>query len=255
MNQKEGPWPHGAIVMSATPAVVAHRGDSGNRPENTAAALTAAVALGVECIELDIHLSSDEELIIIHDGRVDRTSDGEGAVAELNLGQIKSLDAGSWFDPAFAGERFLTFDEALDLVPAPVRLNVHIKAYDDTRDTVAAATVATLRRRQLLDRAYVASDEATLATVRRCCPGIEICNLSVQPAADYVTRSKGIGCRILQPGHAMTTTELVDEAHAHGMVVFPFFADEEEDMRRLLDTGVDGMLTNQPARLQAVLQA
>lgn len=276
-----GPWPDGQNVMAAAVAtgpvsepamtststswngswsgnrraVVAHRGDSGHRPENTAAAFRAAVELGVECIELDVHLSRDEALVVIHDGTVDRTSNGQGVVAELTLDQIRAMDAGSWMDQRFAGEPFLTLDEALDCIPAPVRLNVHIKAYEETRDRVTVATVSRLRERELLDRAYLASDEATLHIARELCPGIEICNLSIQPAETYVERSAASGCRILQPGHGMTTRQLVESAHAHEMLVYPFFADEEDQMRRLLDCGADGMLTNEPARLQALLTA
>jgi glycerophosphoryl diester phosphodiesterase len=262
-TRRDGPWPDGPNVMASVEgiadsirvprAVVAHRGDSGHRPENTQVAFQAAVDMGVECIELDVHLSRDGALIIIHDGSVDRTSDSQGKVAELTLEQIKAMDAGRWFGEAFAGERFLTLEEALDVIAAPVRLNVHIKAYTETRDVVTAATVKCLRERELLDRAYLASDEETLAVARACCAGIEVCNLSVQPPQDYVARSAGIGCRILQPGHAMTTPELVAAAHAHEMQVFPFFADEEDEMRRLINCGVDGMLTNEPARLQALL--
>ena len=249
-----GPCPDGPNVMDISSkkhrVVVAHRGDSGHYPENTAAAFSAAVELGVECIELDVHYASDGTLIIIHDATVDRTSDGVGAVADLTHAQIRTFDAGRWFDDRFAGERFLTLHEALECIPDPVRLNVHIKAESKTRDAVVASTVGTLRDRALLDRAYIASDEATLSVVRQVCSGIEICNLSVQPAEDYVQRSAAIDCRILQPGHAMTDARLVEEAHRHGMLVFPFFADEEDEMRRLIACGVDGMLTNEPERLQ-----
>lgn len=252
-----GPWPHGANVMDLDGpdkiVVVAHRGDSGNHPENTRAAFEAAVALGVECIELDVHRSHDGELVIIHDDRVDRTSDGSGEVSDLAWAQIKALDAGRWFGDAFAGERFLALDEALELIPEPIRLNVHIKTSAETLELVTRSTVSMLRTRGLLERAYVAGDEQTLSMARSECEQLEICNLSVHPAEDYVARSASIGCRILQPGHAMTNTALVEAAHARQMRVFPFFADEPDEMQRLIDCGVDGILTNEPQRLQALL--
>ncbi|MBT4096261.1 MAG: hypothetical protein HOM68_16430 [Gemmatimonadetes bacterium] len=251
------PWPHGANVMDLDGperiVVVAHRGDSGNHPENTRAAFEAAVALRVECIELDVHLSRDGELVIIHDDRVDRTSDGSGEVSDLTWSQIKTLDAGLWFGAAFAGERFLTLDEALELIPEPIRLNVHIKTSAETLESVTRSTVSILHKRGLLERAYVAGDETTLSMARSECEHIEICNLSVLPAEDYVARSASIGCRILQPGHAMTDTALVEAAHARHMLVFPFFADEPDEMQRLIDCGVDGILTNEPQRLKALL--
>ena len=124
----------------AAVAVVAHRGASGDFPENTAAAFGAAIRLGVEAIELDVHLTADRELLVIHDPTVDRTSDGTGSVAALGLGEIRELDAGSWMDPRFSGEPYLTLAEALDLMPSTMILNVHIKASDDARRDNARST-------------------------------------------------------------------------------------------------------------------
>ena len=231
-------------------AIVAHRGASGTHPENTAAAFAEAIRLGVESIELDIHRSADGGLILIHDGTVDRTSDGSGRVAELTTARIHRLDAGSWFDSAFADQRFLVLDEALDLIPDYVRLNVHVKAYDEDRHQLAPEVVDVLASRQRLDNAFMAGDAATLICARERNPALQICNLSVHPAEDYVARCAQMHCRILQPGHAMTTADLVAEAHFHGMEVNPFFADEEGEMRRLIGCGVDGILTNYPERLQ-----
>ncbi|HJP28993.1 MAG TPA: glycerophosphodiester phosphodiesterase family protein [Candidatus Latescibacteria bacterium] len=236
-------------------AVVAHRGASGTHPENTAVAFAEAVRLGVESIELDVHRSADGGLLLIHDGTVDRTSDGSGRVAGLTTAEILALDAGSWFDATFSGERFLVFEEALDLIPDAVRLNVHVKAYDHDRQLVAPEVVDVLAAAGRLDNAFMAADEATLVCARQREPSLEVCNLSVTPADDYVARSERIGCRILQPGHGMTTKALVDDAHARGMEVNPFFADETEEMLRLIGCGVDGILTNLPERLQQLLQA
>lgn len=236
-------------------AVVAHRGSSGTHPENTAAAFGEAVRLCVESIELDVHRSRDGGLIVIHDDTVDRTSDGEGRVADLTLAQIRALDGGAWFAPAFAGEPLLVLEEALELIPPTIRLNVHIKALAEDRDDLCGRVVAALRDADRLATAFIAGDEPTLAAARQHAPAIDICNLSTQPAADYVERSERIGCRILQPGHAMTTPQLVDAAHQLGMEVNPFYADEEGQMRRLIACGVDGILTNQPERLQRLREA
>lgn len=239
-------------LAQAKPAVIAHRGASGSHPENTAAAFREAVRLRVEAIELDVHRSADGALIVIHDDTVDRTSDGAGPVAALTLPQIKTLDAGAWHGAAFAGQSFLTLDEALALIPAAIRLNVHIKARDDDREAIAPQVVDRLADHGRLDSAFVAADEATLLAARRRAPDLAICNLSTRPVEDYVARSARIGCRILQPGHAVTTPHLVAQAHAHGMEVNPFFADDEAQMRRLIACGVDGILTNEPERLQRV---
>ena len=216
-------------------------------------AFREAIALQVDAIELDVHLTMDRGLVVIHDPTVDRTSDGTGRVAEMTLDQILELDAGSWFHERFCGEEFLEFGSALDLMPPEIRLNVHVKAGDEDRGVLVPLVVEELTRRRMLEQAFVASDEASLRAVLAIAPQLGICNLSTQPVDNYVSRSLDLGCRILQPGNAMTDAHLVGEAHANGMEVNPFYADDEEEMRRLIQCGVDGILTNFPRRLQSVL--
>ena len=217
-------------------------------------AFREAIALQVDAIELDVHLTVDGGLVVIHDPTVDRTSDGTGRVGEMTLDQILELDAGSWFHERFRGEKFLEFGSALDLLPPEIRLNVHVKAGDEDRGVLVSLVVEELTRRRMLEQAFVASDEATLRAVLARVPDLAICNLSTQPVDTYVSRSLDLGCRILQPGNAMTDAHLVDAAHVHGMEVNPFYADDEEEMHRLIQCGVDGILTNFPQRLQNVLE-
>ena len=108
-------------------ANVAHRGASGNYPENTLIAFQKALEIGVDEIELDLYLTKDDRLIIMHDSTVDRTTDGTGAISELTLAEIKVLDAGRAFGEQFRGERVPTWEEALELVQGKVGLNVHLK--------------------------------------------------------------------------------------------------------------------------------
>lgn len=237
-----------------TVAVFAHRGASGTHPENTVAAFNEALRLGVEAVEFDVRLSADRQMIICHDATVDRTSDGNGEIRRLSLAQIKELDAGGWFGAEFAGERFLTLAETLDLLVGNVRLNVHIKVDDYDRELLAPLVARELVQRNLYTRAFIAADQLALALVRRVDARLDICNLSVEPYQNYILRSRALECRILQPGNAATDQALVTEAHRHDMQVNPFYADDEEEMERLIECGVDGILTNEPAKLQAVLK-
>lgn len=238
--------------------VVAHRGFSGKYPESTEIAFRKALEFEVDMIEFDVHRAKDESLMVIHDSTVDRTSDGSGRVAEMTRSEIKELDAGSWFDETFRGQRFLTLQETLDLMTdaastsKKVRLNVHVKAYEHDRERVVTLTVQELERRNLLQRAFVASDIASIAVVKRIQPALGICNLSTRPKETYIPRSLAIGCRILQPGNQQVDRDLVEEAHRHGMEVHPFYADDVPEMRRLIECGVDGILTNYPDRLFAL---
>ena len=229
--------------------VVAHRGCSGRYPESTEIAFRKALALDVEMIEFDVHLAKDESLIVSHDPAVDRTSDGSGKINDMTLPEIKALDAGSWFDEAFVGQRLLTLHETLDLMNDKVRLNVHVKAQEHDRERVVTLTVRELERRNLLRRAFIASDTASIAVVKRIQHALEICNLSTQPKDTYISRSLAIGCRILQPGNQQVDRAFVEEAHRHGLEVNPFYADDLPEMRRLIACGVDGILTNYPDRL------
>ena len=230
--------------------VVAHRGFSGRYPENTAVAFREALALGVEMIEFDVHLARDESLIIIHDGTVDRTSDGTGRVAELSLREIKRFDAGGWMGQTFQGERFLTLSETLDLVGGKARLNVHIKAYNHDRERLVPLVARELERHNLLSSSFVAADQKSTVLVKRLLPELTTCNLSTTPRETYIDRSLSVRCRIIQPGNQQVDKEFVEEAHHHDLEVNPFFADDEAEMRRLITCGVDGILTNRPDRLK-----
>jgi glycerophosphoryl diester phosphodiesterase len=230
-------------------AITAHRGASGEHPENTRSAFQAAIDLGVDRIEFDVRLTRDRQLVVIHDDSVDRISNGTGVIAEMDLAQILQLDAGAHIHARFSGERFLTLTQTLDLMPGSMHLNVHVKATHTDREVLVPLVVAELVRRQLLATAFVTGAEANLLTARRVAPQIEICsNLPV-------SRCVAIGCRILQPANGITTSALVAEAHAAGIEVHPFYADDAAEMQRLMDCGVDGILTNYPRRLQALLGA
>ena len=106
-------------------ANVAHRGASGSCPENTLTAFQKALEIGVDEIELDLHSTKDGRLVVMHDAAVDRTTNGTGAIGELTLAEIKSLDAGIGFGERFRGERVPTWEEALDLLGGKIELNVH----------------------------------------------------------------------------------------------------------------------------------
>ena len=130
-------------VLKRPPSAVmriAHRGASGVglAPENTLAAVEKALEIGVDLVEVDVHLTADGHPVVIHDRTVDRTTDGIGAVETMTLDQIRMLDAGSWFDPAFRGERIPTLEEALDLAHRRALLLVEVKTEEAAEAAVTA---------------------------------------------------------------------------------------------------------------------
>ena len=117
--------------LSRRPLNFAHRGASHEAPANTLAAFLLAVDLGAEGIELDVHLSKDGHVVVIHDFDVAATTDGQGLVCDKTLAELKDLDAGSWFDPVFAGQRIPTLQEVIDAVGGRLLLNIELKVRVD----------------------------------------------------------------------------------------------------------------------------
>jgi glycerophosphoryl diester phosphodiesterase len=135
--------------------VAAHRGACRYAPENTVRAFEEAISRGARAIELDVHLTGDGELVVIHDALVDRTTDGRGAVASLTTGEVGGLDAGSWYSPDFAGERVPTLDQVLRLTAGRARLNIELKSVPP--GPVAAKVVDAVTEHGAADRAVLMS--------------------------------------------------------------------------------------------------
>jgi glycerophosphoryl diester phosphodiesterase len=236
--------------------VCAHRGDRAHAPESTVAAFEAAVGLGVEMVEFDVHLTADGELVVMHDYTVDRCTDGVGVIAEMTLAQIKALDAGSWRGAEFRGQRVPTFAGAVAVLPPPVWLNIHLK----TLDPVGARGfeerfMEAFDAARLLGRAHIIHDSLeSLDRIRALDPQVPCAWLPMcDDGMEYLRRAKAAGFSILQPGRQMMSAEFCAAVHAAGMTANVFYANTEADMRQYTDWGVDGILTDDPALLQQVL--
>lgn len=235
--------------------VVAHRGDPSQAPENTVAAFRKAVELGADMVELDVHRSKDGHPVVMHDATVDRCTNGHGRIDALTLAELRALDAGAWFSPAFAGERIPTLAEALTALPAPVRINMHLKPFDPNDDTFERIILEHIDRFELSDRLLLVHNALeSLNRLRERRPGLTCCLLPPVDGLEYVDVARAWGFRVLQPGRRHMSPEFVAYAHQHGMHANVFYADTVEDMNRYLDWGIDGILTNVPARLQQVLR-
>jgi glycerophosphoryl diester phosphodiesterase len=235
----------------------AHRGDSGNAPENTVAAFRRAVEIGVDMIEFDVCETRDGQLVLMHDDTVDRTTDGRGRISGMLLREVKALDAGAWFAPEFAGERVPTLAEGLAAISPPVLLNVHVKTVTPGDRGLERRVLELLESAGALDCALIVHhDIDSLQRFRALQPGLRYCLLpggGIGPM-DYLERCRELGFRVLQPGWAMVSRAFCDAVHAYGMTANVFWADEPEGMRRFISYGIDGILTNYPARLKAVLE-
>ena len=140
--------------------VIAHRGFSGAAPENTIAAVRAAIKIKADMAEIDVTLTSDGHIVVIHDESLDRTTNGSGKVSDFTLAELQQLDAGAWFAPSFAGERIPSLDAVLDEVEGRILLNVEIKSEAVERGIVTKVASA-IRRQGMIDQVVVSSFSPT----------------------------------------------------------------------------------------------
>ena len=155
------------------PLVIAHRGDVSTAPENTLPAFKNALTAGADGVELDVRLTLDRQLLVFHDHRLDRTSNGTGRVDAATFSQVRSLDVGSWFSPAFTGEAAPTLDEVFELLPRDFLINVEMKVIISGMKLIAHSVAETIRRHQRWESTLVASfNPVALYHLRRMEPRI-----------------------------------------------------------------------------------
>jgi len=236
------------------PLIIAHRGAKGSAPENTLGSFRLAMEQGCDAIELDVHLSKDGEIIVCHDFTLDRTTNGAGFIGELTLAEIKRFDAGSWHSEAYRGETVPTLGEVFDLVPETIMINVEVKHHYDGR--LEQKLVALLNECGRLDSVVVSSfDHKSLCRIKRLEPKTRIGLLYSAKLVDPTAYARSFDCEVysLHPHFSFMDKEDVEKAVANGLAVFPWTANEENDLRKLVDYGVSGIITDYPGRLRALL--
>ncbi|MEV0786104.1 glycerophosphodiester phosphodiesterase family protein [Streptomyces sp. NPDC050423] len=212
---------------------IGHRGVMGVEPENTLRSFVHAERAGMDLIELDLHLSKDGALAVMHDAEVDRTTDGKGPIAEKTLTELRGLDAG-------LGERVPVFEEVLDAVASPLQAEI--------KDVAAARTLAeVMRRRDLVDRVEVISfhDEA-IAEIAHLVPGVRTALVASRWGEDLVDRAKAVGATRLVLNIRRITLELVEKAHAERLTVVGWVVNTQDHLRLARGLGLDGATTDFP---------
>jgi len=233
---------------------IAHRGASGVAPEHTRAAFELALTAGIDMIELDVQLTRDGVLAVIHDETLDRTTSGHGAVREQTWDQIRRLDAGGWFHPGFAGAAVLRLEEVLDLIRDRARLNVEIKATPADWQTVTRRLRDVLGAAQLLDSVLISSFHMeVLCMMRAACPAVQLGvlwhQLPLDRALEWAAR---LGAAAVHPWVELVDAPLVAGAHAAGLRVIAWTVNDTARMRQLIACGVDGIISDHPERFAAL---
>jgi len=259
----------GPATFASIPMRVAHRGGAGLAPENTLAAFRSGLANGANALELDIHLSADGRLVVMHDPEVDRTTGSTGRIADLDLAQLKALDAAARFRGLSSGRQDIpTLEEVLELIAASgndsVELQVEIKLQlDGTRYAgIEEALVLALRSFAFVERTTaICFDFPSLATVTRIEPGLRTCALvgkdyfkaAASTPPDQIARSlAALGVDSVGVREQNLDRNLYEALRRAGLGVGAWTVDEPGRMRQLAALGVDFITSNRPDLLRQV---
>lgn len=242
-------------VGAARPIVVAHRGNSSVAPQNTLVALEAAWRAGADAVEIDLQLSADGEIVVIHDDTVDATTSGTGRVSDLSLAGLRALDAGSWFSPHYGGQQVPTLGEVLDLVASRPGTDLLLELKDTWSAADAARVTDAIDTAGLGDRVVVQSfHPSTVAALRDVAPHLPrgLLVWEGHPGAVALVDELGVACCNPSVGLARSTG-LVADLHAKGLRVMVWTADDPEEWAALEALGVDAIITDRPDRLSGWL--
>lgn len=234
---------------------IAHRGAAGYCPENTMAAFKHAIELGATAIETDVQMTADGQLVLIHDESLKRTAGSPKWVKDVTLAELKELDAGSWYNEAFKDERVPTLDELLSLIkPTKLVVNIELKNGIVQYPNIEEAVIEAVGRFGLGDRIIISSfNHYSLVKCKQLAPEIRTGILYMEGLFEPWDYAATVGADALHAVHVAVIPEWVAKAATRGMVYHPFTVNDPAEMRRLIDAGVAGIITDYPDRLAEVL--
>lgn len=227
---------------------IAHRGFSASYPENTLLAFKKAVDAGCDGIELDVHLTRDKKIVVIHDESLERTTNGSGFVKDMTLDELSALDAGQ-------GEAIPTLAQYLDLVEkAGIISNIELKNSIFRYPGMEEAVIQIIRERGISQEVILSSfNHYSILACKRMAPEIRCGFLTDSWIVNAGAYTKSCGVECLHPEYHNLTSEIADEIHANGVAINTYTVDDAQEMARLSSLGVAGVITNNPALLKEVL--
>ncbi|MGW8318987.1 MAG: glycerophosphodiester phosphodiesterase [Candidatus Promineifilaceae bacterium] len=256
--------------LPSRPLVIAHQGGDGLWPGDTMAAFVGASELGVDVLEMDMHSTADGVLVMMHDATVDRTTDGSGAIQDFTLEELKQLDAGYDWTPD-GGQTFPyrglgisvpTLDEVFTAFP-DWKMNIEIK---QAEPSIAGPFCDKIREYGVVDKVLVASfRQDALDEFRQVCPEVATSAGEGEVRTFFILNKLFLEPLYSPPAQAFQVPEysgslhvlthrFVDGAHSRNLDVHAWTINEEADMQRMIDLGLDGIITDYPDRLLALLQ-
>lgn len=228
----------------------AHRGSLTEAPENTISSMKKALEHGAKGIELDVQLTKDRELIVVHDHHFKRISPGvSGKINDFTLEEIKQIDIGSSFSKDYAGEQLATLDEVLDIAPRDVILNIEIKNIPLIHEGIENILLDCLENRKREENVWISSfDHEALEKVQKQAPdypiGLLLYYRIIRPW-DYAKQT-GLDIYSIHPNAVYVDEAFVTACHEAGYKVYPYTVSKEKDYENMIATGVDGVFSNNP---------
>lgn len=230
--------------------VCAHRGASGHAPENTLTAIRLAMEIGAEMCEIDVQQTADDHLVVMHDDTLNRTTSGKGNLWEMTLSELQQYDAGSWYDRRFAGERLPAIEQVIALVRGKMALNIEIKLHGHERN-IAPLVVDTLRREKFENECVVSSfDRKVIDEIKSRAP--ELKTGYIFDWRNFTPEVFRGSVELLSVHYSLIDVPFLAQARAADKKVHVWTVNDQWLTRRLIELGVDGMITNYPDRLFAV---
>lgn len=241
------------VLRVALPPIIGHRGAAAVAPENTLAGLRAAAAAGARWVEVDAKLSADGVVVLMHDDMLDRTTNGTGPVARQDFAMLAALDAGSWFGPAFAGEKIPTLRDLFDTLAAlDMGANIEIKPCPGReRETALAVADLVLAHWPAHLPAPVLSsfEPASLDAVRERAPDLPRGYLVEALAPGWQQEVEALGCSSLHLEAKDITADVIAAAQAAGLPIAAWTVNDSATATALRAAGVTAIITDDPAAL------
>jgi glycerophosphoryl diester phosphodiesterase len=233
-------------MLSRMPLILGHRGVPVIAPENTVAGFRTAIEMGSDGIELDVHLSRDGQIVVIHDERVERTTDGSGLVGEKSFAELRELNAAAKFAGGAEVQQIPTLDQVFDAVGDACRLiNIEIKSGVVLYPGIEEKLVELVRRRGAARRVIFSSfNHYSLVELKRLAPEMAIGLLYMGALVEPWHYAARLGAEALHPVHFTVFPEFVAGAHGAGVQVNAWTCDSPADIGRMLASGVDAIITN-----------
>jgi glycerophosphoryl diester phosphodiesterase len=236
--------------------VYAHRGASGYAPENTMAAFKKAVELGSHGIECDVQMTKDGKLVVTHDEMIDRTTDGKGFIKDITFEELTKLDAGSWFDKEFCGQRVPLLTELLQLIKETgLLLNIEIKSGIVIYPGIEEKVLEEVEAYGIQDKVIISSfNHYSINRIKQLAPSVKTGILYMEGIFEPWNYMKTVGCECAHPFYMALKPEIAGEIKKRGFLINVFTVNDPEHGASMAAMGVDGIITNYPDKILKIVQ-